>query len=100
MHSSTLNRSMLRLEWLRQNRKIRELVVQSLRVSHVTYFARQSEVRTFGLDLLDEFGKEFRASPQRDTYIMLVREVISMIPAAGTRQHFMDMLDGRRAVQL
>ena len=69
-------------QWLKENATMRELVVQTLRVSYtVNYHVGQPDpLKPETLLLLHEFGDEFPAEPRMDSYSALVLRAISTLP--------------------
>ena len=67
---------------------MRELVVQTLRVSHtVNYHVGQLDpLKPETLLLLHEFGDEFPAEPRMDSYRTLVLRAISTLPQESQRR--------------
>lgn len=61
-------------QWLKENATMRELVVQTLRVSYTVdyYVGRPDPLKAETLLLLHEFGDEFPAEPRMDSYKNLV----------------------------
>lgn len=76
-------------EWLQKNSAMRELVVQSLRVTRVVDWGRSGfipEMGEMGMDLLEAFGKEYPDSPGADTYEALVRRVVATLPPSPEQE--------------
>ena len=81
-------------QWMRDNRTMRELVVQTLRVaSQVDYMVKTEEGLSEGRTLiLTEFGSEFADAPRPETYEALVRRAIGTLPhrSQGRLLRFME----------
>jgi hypothetical protein len=77
-------------EWLKENPRVRELVVQSLRVANVIGWAKSGTRPEVGLETLNAFGKEFPDSPQLDTYRALLRRFVESLPPSDARQKLMN----------
>ena len=76
-------------EWLTKNSSMRELVVQSLRVTRVIDWSRSGfipETGEMGIDLLETFGHEYPDSPSVETYEALVRRVVAAMPPSREQQ--------------
>ena len=69
-------------EWMRKNTPMRELVVQTLRVTAVAHHAAKSKdaVSEDSLSLLSEFGNDSTDTPDPRAYEALVRRVIATLP--------------------
>lgn len=80
-------------EWLKRNQKIRELVVQSLRVANVIGWSEAGVCPEIGTQLLQEFGTEFPTSPQLDSYRALVRQVVVALPPSDVRPKLIAALE-------
>jgi len=79
-------------EWLKENQRIRELVIQSLRVADVIGWAEAGVGRKVGLELLEAFGKEFPVSPKLSAYRGLVRRFVDSLPASTEKGKLMARL--------
>lgn len=69
-------------EWIRKNIEMRELVVQTLRVTAVVHPAAKSRegVSEDGLSILSEFGGDSTDAPDPRAYEALVRRAIATLP--------------------
>jgi hypothetical protein len=79
---------------MRDNRTMRELVVQTLRVaSQVDYMVKEKEGLSQERTLIPtEFGSEFADAPSSETYEALVRGAIGTLPhrSRGRLLRFME----------
>jgi len=67
-------------EELENDRPLRELVVQSLRVASTIEFAKTSKSKFPGADILDMFGGEIPEAPTPDSYQTLLDNFIAAMP--------------------
>jgi len=72
-------------EWLNQNWRLREFVVQSLRVASAIGWAEAGVGRNVGLELLEAFGAEFPAILKLGTYRAFVRRFVESLPASDPK---------------
>jgi hypothetical protein len=75
-------------QWLRENATMRELVVQTLRVSHTVnhQVGRPDRVTEGMLLVLREFGDEFPAEPRMDSYKTLLSRAIATLPVENRQR--------------
>jgi hypothetical protein len=69
-------------DWIRKHIEMRELVVQTLRVTAVVHSAAKSKdsVSEDGLSIISEFGDGSTETPDPRTYEALVRRAIATLP--------------------
>jgi hypothetical protein len=69
-------------DWIRKNIEMRELVVQTLRVTAVVHHAEKGKdaVSEDSLSILSEFGNDSTDTPDPRAYEALVRRAIATLP--------------------
>jgi hypothetical protein len=67
-------------QWMRDNRTMRELVVQTLRVASRIESKEEDAPSEERALILAEFGSEFAEEPHPETYEALVRRAIGTLP--------------------
>lgn len=67
------------IEWLKRDDLLRELVVQSLRVTAQLGFMENGDVAVRGEDILKTFGSEYPIAPAPDSYENLVQKAIDAL---------------------
>jgi hypothetical protein len=84
-------------QWLRNNAVMRELVVQTLRVSSVVDHetGRRDPLREEVVSVLTEFGEEFPVSPSTKSYQALVLRAIGTL-APENQQRLMRFMETGR----
>ena len=66
--------------WLKLHPLFAELVVQSLRVRSIAWFALNKQAAVFGESILLEFGHLFPDAPSPSSYEALIMRVIAALP--------------------
>lgn len=67
------------IEWLKRDDLLRELVVQSLRVTAQLYFMENGAIAVRGEEVLKTFGSEYPIAPAPDSYEKLVKKAIGAL---------------------
>jgi len=67
------------VEWLRRNDLLRELIVQSLRVTSQLGYMENGVAKVKGEDILKTFGSAYPTAPDPDSYENLVQRAISTL---------------------
>lgn len=71
------------IEFIKQNRDTRELLVQSLRVTYTLKIQKNKNIEIDSLEILSLFGNEFPESPKVDRYFHLVHRELNKLPASN-----------------
>ena len=67
------------VEWLKRDNLLRELLVQSLRVTTQLGFIEKGAIAVRGEDILRTFGPEYPIAPNPDSYEHLVQKAIGTL---------------------
>lgn len=67
------------IEWLKRDALLKELLVQSLRVTTQLGFMEKGAVAVKGEEVLKTFGPEYPIAPTPDTYEKLVQRAIGVL---------------------
>lgn len=68
------------VDFVKQNKSIRELLVQSLRVTHTLNIQKNTNIDLNSLKILTILGEEFPESPQVKSYFLLIHKELNKLP--------------------